>query len=86
MSLITKAKMQKFTEFYGDIDNWVKSQANGLDGTLTGDEWNQIDKVIQRLRLQRGPNASIDYKNETERVMKRSFENEEVMQMARNMV
>ena len=78
--------MQRFTEFYGDIENWVKSQKQGLDDTLTGEEWNQIDKVIQRLRLQVNGTASMDYRNETERVMKRVFENEEVIKMARAMV
>ena len=78
--------MQRFTEFYGDIENWVKSQKQGLDDTLTGEEWNQIDKVIQRLRLQVNGNASMDYRNETERVMKRVFENEDVIKMARGMV
>lgn len=78
--------MERFTEFYGDIENWVKSQKQGLDDTLTGEEWNQIDKVIQRLRLQVNGNASMDYRNETERVMKRVFENEDVIKMARGMV
>jgi hypothetical protein len=84
--LITTAKMQRYIEFYGDIDNWARSQVNGLDETLNGDEWNQIEKLVQRLRIQRNGSASIDYKNETERVLKKTFENEEAIQLARNMV
>jgi hypothetical protein len=78
--------MQKYKEFNGDLDDWVHSQKNGLDETLTGDEWNQIEKVVQRLRIQRNGNASIDYKNETERLLVRLLENPEVIQIARGMV
>ena len=75
--------MQRYMKYSGNLENWIKSQTQGLDETLSGEEWNQIDKVIQRLRLQVNGNASLDYRNETERVMKRLFESEEVIKMAR---
>jgi hypothetical protein len=83
--LITKSKMQKYKEFNGELEDWVHSQKGGLDETLTGDEWIEIDKMVQRLRLQRNGNASIDYRNETERLLKKGLENAEVIEIARSM-
>lgn len=77
--------MQKYKEFNGEVDGWVSSQKNGLDETLTGDEWNQIEKIVQRLKIQRNGNASSDYKNETERLLKINMENIEVIQIAKSM-
>jgi hypothetical protein len=84
--LITKIQMQKYWEFDGDLDEWVRSQKDGLDATLTGTEWELIDKLVQRLRIQKGGNASSDYKDETERVLKKNLENEDVIRMARERV
>jgi hypothetical protein len=83
--LITEAKMRKYKEFNGDLEDWVQSQKGGLDGTLTGDEWIQIDKMVERLRLQRNGNASIDYRNETERLLKKGLENAVAIEIARSM-
>ena len=83
--MITIEKMQRYKEFNGDLDEWVRSQRNGLDETLTGDEWLQIDKVVQRLKIQRHGNASLDYKKETERLLLKVLENPEVIQMAKGM-
>ena len=77
--------MQKYKEFNGDVDDWIHSQKSGLDDTLTGDEWNQIEKIVQRLKIQRNGNASIDYKNETERLLKKDLENIDVIQIAKSM-
>ena len=78
--------MQRYKDFNGDLDDWVRSQKDGLDSTLTGDEWLQIDKVVQRLKIQRHGNASLDYRTETERLMKKLFENPEVILLAKGMV
>lgn len=86
MKLITKSKMQRYKEFNGDLDDWVRSQKEGLDTTLTGDEWVQIDRIVQRLKIQRHGNASLDYRTETERLLKKDLESPEVIQMARSMV
>ena len=83
--MISKAKLQRFKEFNGDLDEWVRSQKDGLDSTLTGDEWLQIDKVVQRLKIQRNGNASLDYRTETERLLKKLFENPETIQLAKGM-
>jgi hypothetical protein len=83
--LITEAKMRKYKEFNGDLEDWVQSQKGGLDETLTGDEWIQIDKMVERLRLQRNGNASIDYRNETERLLKKGLENAVAIEIARSM-
>lgn len=77
--------MQRYKEFNGDLDDWVKSQRDGLDATLTGDEWTQIDKLVQRLKIQRNGNASYDYKMETERLLKKILEGPEVIQIAKAM-
>jgi hypothetical protein len=78
--------MQRYKDFNGDLDDWVRSQKDGLDATLTGDEWLQIDKVVQRLKIQRNGNASLDYRTETERLMKKLFESPEVILLAKGMV
>lgn len=83
--MITKSKLQRYKDFNGDLDDWVRSQKDGLDATLTGDEWVQIDKVVQRLKIQRHGNASLDYRNETERLLKKILESPEVIQMAKGM-
>lgn len=83
--MITKLKMQKYKEFNGDVDDWIRSQKNGLDGTLTGDEWNEIEKIVGRLKIQQNGSASSDYKNETERLLKKVLENTEVVQIAKSM-
>jgi len=77
--------MQKYKEFNGDVDDWIRSQKNGLDGTLTGDEWNEIEKIVGRLKIQQNGSASSDYKNETERLLKKVLENTEVVQIAKSM-
>ena len=77
--------MQRYKEFNGDLDDWVRSQKDGLDSTLTGDEWLQIDKVVQRLKIQRNGSASLDYRTETERLLKKLFETPEVIQLAKGM-
>lgn len=83
---ISKAQLEKYREFNGDVDDWVRSQKNGLDGVLSGSEWDVIDKLVQRLKIQKNGNASSDYKTETERVLKKTLESEEVIRMAREMV
>jgi hypothetical protein len=77
--------MLKYKEFNGELEGWVHSQKNGLDETLTGDEWNRIDKVVQRLKIQRNGNASSDYRNETERLLKKDLDGAETIQIARSM-
>lgn len=83
---ISKAQMEKYREFNGDVDDWVRSQKNGLDGVLSGTEWDVIDKLVQRLKIQKNGNASSDYKTETERVLKKTLESDEVIRIARDMV
>lgn len=78
-------QMQRYKDAEGDVDVWVRSQKDGLDGVLSGDEWNLIDKLVQRLKIQKNGNASSDYKTETERVLKKNLENEDVISLARTM-
>jgi len=67
------------------MNEWVRSQKNGLDEILNGTEWTGIDKLVQRLRIQKNGNASLDYKNETERLLKKNMQDEEVIQIARGL-
>ncbi len=84
--MITKEKMQRYQDFNGDLDKWVLTQKNGLDEVLSGPEWTTIDKVVQRLRIQKNGNASVDYRNETDRLLKKSLESDEVIEIAKTMV
>ncbi len=84
--LITKEKMLRYQEFQGDQDAWVRSQKKGLDETLTGAEWSLIDSIVQRLRLQKRLNPSVDYKNETERLLTVNLGDAEAIGIAREMV
>ena len=83
--MITKSQILRYRKFGGDLSKWVKSQKNGLDEILSGADWSAIDKMIQRLRIQKTGNPSSDYTNETDRVLKKFFESEEVAQIAREM-
>jgi hypothetical protein len=83
--LITKAKLQRYKDFDGDLDDWVRSQKSGMDDTLTGEDWIQIDKVVQRLKIQKNGSASVDYRNETERLLKKVLVSDELIQLARSM-
>ncbi len=76
--------MQTYKDFKGDVDGWVKAQIDGLEKNLSGEDWNQIEKVVQRLKIQRNGNASSDYTTETERVLKKTLEGEAIV-IARSM-
>ena len=64
----------------------MASQKREMDETLTGTDWTQIDKVIQRLKLQKSGFASNDYREETERVLRKTFGDAELIKLAREMV
>lgn len=84
--MISKEQLQRYQKFNGDLDDWVKSQKSGMDETLTGNDWTLIDKVMQRLKLQKTGFASRDYRDETERVLTKTFGDLEVIKMARSLV
>ncbi|MDB5104736.1 MAG: hypothetical protein JWP91_2425 [Fibrobacteres bacterium] len=83
--MITKLKLDRFRKFNGDLDKWVLSQKDGRDEVLNGAEWEQIDKVMQRLRLGKQVNSTKEYRDETERVLKKTLEDEEAITMAKSM-
>jgi hypothetical protein len=84
--MISKIQIERYRKFKGDMNDWVKSQKDGLDEILTGQEWRSIDQLVQRLRMHSHPNVTMDYKNETERVLKKTLENDEVIRIARELV
>lgn len=84
--MINKDQIERYIKYSGDLDKWVRSQKGGMDETLSGSDWNLIEKAVQRLRLEKSMSASHDYKAETERVLNKTFENAEVIRMAREMV
>jgi hypothetical protein len=84
--LINKEQLERYGKFAGDQDKWVASQKREMDETLTGTDWTQIDKVIQRLKLQKSGFASNDYREETERVLRKTFGDAELIKLAREMV
>lgn len=84
--MISKEQLQRYQKFNGDLDDWVKSQKSGMDETLTGADWTLIDKAMQRLKLQKTGFASRDYREETERVLTKTFGDLEVIKLARSLV
>lgn len=84
--MITKEQLERYQKYDGDLDKWVASQKRGMDETLSGNDWNLIDKVIQRLKLQKSGFASNDYREETERVLIKTFGEAETIKFARSMV
>ena len=84
--MINKEQLERYGKFAGDQDKWVASQKREMDETLTGTDWTQIDKVIQRLKLQKSGFASNDYREETERVLRKTFGDAELIKLAREMV
>jgi hypothetical protein len=84
--LINKAQLERYQKFAGDLDKWVASQKKGMDETLTGADWTQIDKAIQRLKLQKSGFASNDYREETERVLLKTFGDAETIALAREKI
>ncbi len=84
--MISKEQLERYKKYDGDQDKWVASQKRGMDETLSGNDWTVIDKVIQRLKLQKTGFASNDYREETERVLLKTFGVPETIQLARTMV
>lgn len=68
------------------MDKWVLSQRDGRDEVLTGTEWTTIDKLVQRLKLEKNGFATPDYRGETERLMNKTFENGDAKKFALGMV
>lgn len=67
------------------MDKWVLSQKDGADAVLSGADWNEIDKLSQRLKIEKNGFASQDYRTETERVLKKNLENGETIKLFREM-
>lgn len=84
--VITKEQLERFHAFKGDMDKWVLSQRDSRDDVLTGTEWTTIDKLVQRLKLEKNGFATPDYRGETERLMNKSLENADAKKFALGMV
>jgi hypothetical protein len=84
--LINREQLDRYGKFAGDLDKWIASQKKGMDEALSGNDWTLIDKVIQRLKLQKSGFASNDYREETERVLLKTFGDAEIIKAARAMV
>ncbi|MDB5047568.1 MAG: hypothetical protein JWO30_639 [Fibrobacteres bacterium] len=83
--MITKEKLERYKKFKGDVDKWVFSQKDGADEVMNGADWSEIDKLMQRLKIEKNGFASQDYRTETERVMKKTVESGEAIKMAKEM-
>ena len=84
--VITKEMLERFHAFKGDMDKWVLSQRDGRDEVLTGADWTLIDKLFQRLKLEKTGFATLEYRGETERIMNKSLENAEAKKFAQSMI
>jgi hypothetical protein len=58
--LITKEKLERYGKFKGDVDKWAQSQKDGADPVLNGADWIEIDKLLQRLKIEKNGFASQD--------------------------
>jgi hypothetical protein len=83
---ITAEKIERYKKFNGDLDSWVRSQLKDKDETLSGPDWTLIDKAIQRLKIEKKGYASNEYRTETERVLAKTFDGPETVQLAKAMV
>ncbi|MEO7426839.1 MAG: hypothetical protein ABI036_16755 [Fibrobacteria bacterium] len=83
--MITKEKLQQYGKFKGDLDKWVSSQRDGADPVLNGADWNEIDKLIQRLKIEKHGFATQDYRTETQRVIRKTIEGGEAIEMIKKM-
>ncbi|HKP95626.1 MAG TPA: hypothetical protein VJ385_07705 [Fibrobacteria bacterium] len=79
--MITKEKLQRYRKFKGDVDKWAASQKDGPDEVLTGADWTEIDKLAQRLKIEKNGFASRDYRAETERILKKTVEGAETLSL-----
>ena len=84
--MITKEQLERFNAFKGDMDKWVLSQRDGRDDVLNGSDWTLIDKLVQRLKLEKSGFATMEYRGETERLLNKSLENAEAKKFAQGMV
>jgi hypothetical protein len=84
--VITKEMLERFNAFKGDMDKWVRSQKDGRDDVLTGTDWTTIEKLIQRLKLEKNGFATMEYRGETERLLNKTLENSEAKLFALTMV
>lgn len=83
--MITKEMLERYRKFKGDADKWALSQRDGIDEVLNGTDWNAIDKLVQRLKIEKHGFATQDYRAETERVLKKTVEDGEALRLAREM-
>jgi len=68
------------------MEKWVLSQRDGRDDVLDGADWTLIDKLFQRLKLEKTGFATLEYRGETERLMNKCLENPEAKKFAQGMV
>jgi hypothetical protein len=71
--VITKAQVERYQQFQGDLDKWIDSQKKARDECIAGPDWTLIDKAAQRLKLEKTGFASHEYREETKRVLRRTF-------------
>jgi hypothetical protein len=83
--VITKEQLERFHTFKGDQDKWVRSQRDGADTVLNGADWTLIEKLVQRLKLEKNGFATPEYRGETERLLNKSLENAEAKKFAQGM-
>lgn len=83
--MITTEQFERYQKYDGDVEKWVASQKRMRDELLTGADWTVIEKAIQRLQVQKKGFASQDYREETERILVRTFGSPELIEAVRSM-
>jgi len=83
--VITKEQFERYQKYDGDVEKWVASQKRSRDEVLTGADWSVIEKAIQRLQTQKKGFASHDYRDETERILLRTFGDAALIDAVRTM-
>lgn len=61
--MITKEKVSEYISFNGDIDGWVRCNAD-KKGILTEDEWSLIDIVVSEIGLIRKELVAPEFRDE----------------------
>jgi Spy/CpxP family protein refolding chaperone len=74
--MITVAKIKVYQRFAGDIDGFARGGTPAEKGAITGEEWSQIEQLLQRLSLMKNMPVADSYRSETTQLLSASVSDE----------
>lgn len=74
--MLTLEKLNIFEEFDGDIDGWTRMRHDADNSLMTAAEWSQIDRLVMDLRIVASGRASVEFREETERMLRENAADE----------